>query len=371
MPWYERLTMTTSDRPAGERSATVRSLAVGTALAVPIALVTLVFGVIIALLLAAPSSGLLPVAWRVLLIDPGAWLAVAIAIVALASALRPLTPAEADDWLARRGLSRALAGDAVAEVRRARSWRTVPTVLGACVWVGRGLAANLAIAQYGAGDPRSLALVDAAVGSGSAAAFTLGGYLFGVVVAEATRRRPAPDVPPASRSQAPGGVRVASFAERRPAAYLTPVARALPMAVAALLLIAVGTVAVIDGGLGRLQSGPVAVVVAMVGLLAGVPAVQWLVVRRPQHVGDPDALALDDTFRSSTAHAVVGATAAGGIAVVSVGLNRFWDLGLERGGGAVMWLLALVGLGLSVASITVWLGYGSGHRGARPTVDVP
>jgi hypothetical protein len=36
-----------------------------------------------------------------------------------------------------------------------------------------------------------------------------------------------------------------------------------------------------------------------------------------------------------------------------------------------MWLLALVGLGLSVASITVWLGYGSSHGGVRPTVDVP
>jgi hypothetical protein len=227
--------------------------------------------------------------------------------------------------------------------------------------VATGSAYNLAVDLVGPADPAAQALLEVAT-STSLTVLALAGYLLGVVLAEITRRRPA---------AADDGPRVAGFVARRPAAYLTPVARTVPLAVAALLLLATATVVVIGGGPDALDVAPAGVVVTIVVLAAGIPAAQWFVVRRPQQGQDAEMLALDDTFRSSAAHAMVGAGAATGLFLTSGVLGSLWDAGLERGGGAVMWLLALLVLSLSVAAVTVWLGYGSAHRGARPTVDVP
>jgi hypothetical protein len=347
--------------PPEDRRAAAASVAVGLALAVPVAVAAVVLGVAAVLAVTVPDSGLATSAWRVLVVDDGAWLAVLVATVALTYALRPVTPLGAAVWLSRRGLPSEPAAAAAAEVRRQRVWRTVPTVLGACVWMGTGTAYNLAIALVGTGDPASERLLAAATGSGVPGLLVLGGYLLGVVAAEATRRRPAAD----------DGPRVAGFAARRPAGYLTPVARALPLAVAVVLLVATALVAVLAGGLGALEVAPATIAVTVLALAAGIPAVQWSVVRRRQHVRDPAGLALDDTFRSSAAHAVVGAGAAAGMLLTAGVLGTLWNLGVERGGGPIMVLLGLVSVGLTVASIAVWLGYGTSHRGARPTVTVP
>jgi hypothetical protein len=347
--------------PSGDRRAAVVSVAVGVALAIPVALAAVVVGVVAVLVVTVPGSGLVTEAWRVFAVDPGVWLLALLATVPLTYAFRPVTPRGAVRWSSRRGLPAAPAPDAAAEVRRQRSWRTVPTVLGACVATGTGSAYNLAIAVLGTADAASQRLLDVATASAPAGLLPLGGYLLGVVLAEATRRRPA----------AADGPRVAGFVARRPAAYLTPLARALPLVVAALLLLVTVLVAAIAGGIDALAVAPATVVLTIVALAAGVPAVHWLVVRRPQHVRDPAALALDDTFRSSTAHAIVGAGAATGLFLTAGVFGTLWDAGLERGGGPVMVLLGLASLSLSVASITVWLGYGSSHRGVRPSVDVP
>jgi hypothetical protein len=268
------VTSQVSALPSGDRRATVVSVAVGVALAIPVALAAVVVGVAAVLVAVVPGSGLVTEAWRVFAVDPGVWLLVLLATVPLTYAFRPVTPRGAARWSSRRGLPAALAPDAASEVRRLRSWRTVPTVLGVCIATGTGSAYNLAIAVLGTADAASQRLLDVATASAPAGLLPLGGYLVGVVLAEATRRRPA----------AADGPRVAGFVARRPAAYLTPLARALPLVVAALLLLVTILVAAIAGGVDALELAPATVALAVVALAAGVPATQWLVVRRPQHV---------------------------------------------------------------------------------------
>jgi hypothetical protein len=346
--------------PLEDRRGAAVSVAVGLGFAIPLAILAVGLAVALVLAVVAPGSGLVPFAWRVFAVDPGVWFLVVVATVPLTYALRTVTPRAADLWLERRGLPSGLPPAATREVRRLRVWRTVPAVLGACIALATGSAYNLALDLLGSADPASRALLDVAT-SASPGVFVLAGYLLGVVLAEVTRRRPA----------GTDGARVAGFVARRPAGYLTPVARAVPLAVAALLLLATATAVAVGGGLDTLDVAPTTVVLTVLVLAAGIPALHSLVVRRPHHGQDPAALALDVTLRSSAAHAMVGAGAATGLFLAAGVLGSLWNASLERGGGAVMWLLALVGIGLSVAAVTVWLGYGSAHRGARPTVDVP
>jgi hypothetical protein len=95
---------------------------------------------------------------------------------------------------------------------------------------------------------------------------------------------------------------------------------------------------------------------------------QHYVVRRPQHVADRDALALDDTLRSSAAHALAGGCAAILLSLaLSLAMLAVAGEGDAAGpagfGGAPLLVLGLVAAGGFWA---LWLHYGSAHRGRRP-----
>lgn len=124
----------------------------------------------------------------------------------------------------------------------------------------------------------------------------LRGYLFGVVLAEVTCRRPIPLDAAAPDGTAPGWVP-------------DPLARWLPTDSAGLLVTAItmwSLVAAAPDGVASISTST--------GLILGaaLPAGTWLarrwVVRRPQRLSDPEALAFDDTLRSSVAYAIVGAS---------------------------------------------------------------
>jgi hypothetical protein len=83
---------------------------------------------------------------------------------------------------------------------------------------------------------------------------------------------------------------------------------------------------------------------------------------------DPQALALDDVFRSSAAHAVVGASLAGGLFLISDLIDVGWNATFDVLPSWVGWLL-YPAVGLPIATMVVWVGYGSAHRGVRPRVE--
>lgn len=341
---------------------TVRNIAVAASLAVPAAMLATVLGVAAVFVIEVPASGLVWHSWRALVdVRSDAWLTVFIVAVPLTAAFRPVTPPALDVWLQRRNLPVEVAGHAAAELRRTRLLRTTPAVLGASVGLGTHSAYNLAIARgFGAATSEPLHTA-AAAGGVASSPFTLAvaGYLLGTIAAEWTRRRPDGD---AGRSSA-------RLEARRPASYLTRPARILPAAVGGILIVLAGAGFLAFGE----TSGepwprtPSLITTGVVGvlLLAGVPAVRWWVIQRPQRHDDPAKLALDDTFRSSAAHGVVGASAAAGLAVISTWLTPLWN-SMVGGSTIVMWLLVVAGLAVTAGTAVVWLRFGTAHAGRRP-----
>ncbi|MFP4636323.1 MAG: hypothetical protein ACLFRD_10705 [Nitriliruptoraceae bacterium] len=327
--------------------------------AVPLAAVLVITGAVVVVLVEAPQRELLVVSWRVLLVDRGTWLPVALVAAALTYALRPVPPGALARWLRRRDLPAEVAAEAAAELRRTRVLRTVPAALGACIGLGAGTAYNLALDVLGQGAAATVALGEVAADT-APLRWLLAGYFLGALGAEATRRRPAP---------APGSARLLP---RRPMSYLTRVARLLPSATASVVLVAVAAwiVASPEQVAGPEPDLRDAVVVFLV-LAVAVPAAQRWIVARPQRQPDAARRALDDTFRSSAVHALVGASVAAGLAVLADVLGGLWNVWVEADVSGI-WMLALapVGLVLVAATYAVWLAYGTGHPGRRPDTEM-
>jgi len=331
--------------PAERRWPEIAETARIAAAAAGIAVAMAVLAVAAVLAVEAPHTGTAPEAWRILVIQPWIWVPIALSTAALAYALRPVTGPALDLWLRRRALAPSMAAEAGAELRRIHIWRTVGTVGGLILGLAPAAAVDLAVEVHDSPLFQPIA-------------YPLCGYLGGVLLAEALRRRPAPAVrEPAARLD----VRV-------PGRYLTTTARILPAAIAAALLGLLALVEWLSLPAGEGSPGTLSVLGVATALLVGVPLVQRLVVRRRQRVTDPRALALDDVFRSSAAHAVVGASCAGGLILISDLVNEVWNATFGVIPDWVRWLL-LPAIALPVATMVVWIGYGSAHRGVRPRTE--
>jgi uncharacterized membrane protein YidH (DUF202 family) len=332
-----------------DRHASLRAVLPTLPVAVLLAAVAAVLGVVVVLLIVAPGSGLVPDAWRALT-DGNGVMFVVVAGSALTYALRPVTRVGTAAWARRKGLTSERAAGVGPELRRTRVVRTLPAVLGAGIGIAPGTAYNLAIAS----DPfRPSADAERLLAASSAWPYdpltlALVGYLLGVVAAELTRRWPVADTPPVARLDA-----------RIPAQYLTRPARWIPTVLAAVTATAV-LLARLGGTDEALWPGLLAVIAAAVA--AGVQ--RW-VVRRPQRLTADADLVVDDVLRSSAAHAVTGSvgalllvTAAGAIDLVM----RTWGLDGTRTGG----ILGVVVAVMLIAGVWgLWLGYGSAHPGVR------
>jgi hypothetical protein len=336
--------------PRDDRVASGRAVLPALVLATVIALVAGALSGLVALLVPG-GSALLPHLWRVP-INGAIWPLLVAAVAALTYALRQVTPLGWSVWALRRGLPPDAAPLAAAELRRTRIWRTVPAVLGALVGAAPGAVVNVAHDVWGVPlgvtgqrlmdlastwpfDPLSLALV---------------GYLLGAVLAEMTRRRP--ELPTEHEA-------AARLDRRTPSQYLTPLARRIPAVFTAVCVLAV---------IGARLRGGTEVwwpAVLAVALWLGATAAQRWVVRRPQRHVAADRLAVDDAFRSSSAHAIAGSSGAL-LLVMAAGAVQFLARtfgGDDPTGGM---LGVALGLGLAAGIPLLWFGYGTAHRGRTP-----
>jgi hypothetical protein len=342
--------------PAEDRRASVRAVPPTIALAVVVAALLVVASVVIVLLLEAPGAGLVSEVWRVF-DDGSAVLALVVAAAALTYALQPVTRLGVEAWARRKGLAPEVAVGIGPELRRTRTWRTVPAVLGASLGVAPGIAYNLGIAVHGTPPTPGVEALLAVASAGwpyDPMTLALVGYLVGVVIAEATRRWPSSDAGPAARLDA-----------RVPAHYLTRPARWIPTVLAGVTVFALG-LAWLAGTDEAVWPGVLAVLVAVAAA-----AVQRWVVRRPQRLTAEPALAVDDELRSSAAHAVTGGT--GALLLVTAGgavQLAMRSLGVEntRTGGIIGTVVAIV---LIAGVWALWLGYGSAHPGVRTRAGEP
>jgi hypothetical protein len=277
------------------------------------------------------------------------WLAVA----AILAARRPLNPRAVDAWASGHGLTVLPAGrrePAERYLRRSRLFRTVggavPFATGTvpyALWAAtRGLPAPWPLGLFGV---RSW----------------LAGYLAGVLVAEWSWARPH------------GGlVRSAALVPRRLVGYLPARVvvgqRLAALAVVALVpVIAWGPVApapvrelVLRGRGGALATAAVAV-----GVTVAVELLLRRMVRRPQPVGDPMALAVDNALRSTSVHAAAGA----GLAIVLLSLSlQVTNVATNLASGPAR--TATVGLawGCALAALAAWVLVGHPHRAATPAL---
>lgn len=184
------------------------------------------------------------------------------------------------------------------------------------------------------------------------------GYAVGAVVAEVLRRR----VPVTGLT----GVTRADLRPRAQAAYMHPLARWGPIALAA-----VGLVVAAATGMAGLEvvAGPSSVALAVVSISTLVVAepVRWFIVRRRQRAGSTETLAFDDAARTTTVHAVSGSA----IAIIGQSLGNHLGNAAFDLSGVWRWL-AMGGSLISLASIGIWLAYGVGlvwvvRRGAEAT----
>jgi hypothetical protein len=189
----------------------------------------------------------------------------------------------------------------------------------------------------------------------------LAGYLAGVLVAEWSWARPH------------GGlVRSAALVPRRLVGYLAARVvvgqRLAALAVVALVpVIAWGPVApapvrelVLRGRGGALATAAVAV-----GVTVAVELLLRRMVRRPQPVDDPMALAADNALRSTSVHAVAGA----GLAIVLLSLSlQVTNVATNLVSGPAR--TATVGLawGCALAALAAWVLVGHPHRAATPAL---
>jgi hypothetical protein len=328
--------------PAADRRAAVAGVVRAALVAVPFALITTLLGLMTVLVVEVPGSGLftsVPAMMR----DQTAVVVTAIGIAAGIAGFRRPTRLVISDWSRRHAVPAAMATRATVQLQRLRAFRTVPAMLGAAIGMSPWPAQNAALSLYGDRHPASRALQDA-VSAANPLTLALLGYLLGVLLAEVTRK-PFIDGGPGARLEA-----------RRPDQYLTPTARRLPAVLAAWVVVsmAAGTMA------GRPQDWWLMLVAAAIP--AGVAVAQRFIVRRAQPAVHEGALALDDTLRSSAAHALSGGASALllGWALVS---TRY-AVGADPNDTSAAWLvLALVAM---AGAYGLWVHYGSAHRGRRP-----
>jgi hypothetical protein len=349
--------------PAADRRAAAVAIARTAPVAVLLAVVASITGAVVASLAWGPPASSVGSLWRVPL-DPAGLPFLLVAAAALTYALRPVTPRGLQAWAARKELPDPAPRWAGSELRRLRTYRTVPAVLGAGIGVGPAAAYNVLVGIHGESmatdgmvlmeasmrwpsDPLTLALV---------------GYLVGLLAAEWTRRRPAAD-----------GAHTARLAERTPAHYLTRPARWIPGILAGVTIVAVA-VARLAGSDEAWWPAAAALVVVGTVLLA-----QRWVVRRPQRAAAGPDLQTDDALRSSAAHGLTGASGAL-LLLTAVGAldlaSQATGFGGSTVGGIIGFVLAVVATG---GVLGLWLGYGSAHaagvrlvtdgdgRGARPS----
>jgi hypothetical protein len=250
-------------------------------------------------------------------------------------------------WAARKGLVTPTPVWVSQELRRLRAWRTVPAVLGAGIGAGPSAAAARWFDVHGPGQAEGMVLSEASmVWPFDPLTLALVGYLLGLVIAEATRRRPAAGSP------------VARLTARVPSNYLTRPARWIPAVLAGLTLLA----ATVARAAGEPVWWPAAAAVALAAIVTGVQ--RW-VVRRPQRLERPDDLHADDVLRSSAAHGLTGASGAL-LLITAVGATD----AATRALGIDMFAGAIVGVALAALAAggvwVLWLGYGSAHRGQVP-----
>jgi hypothetical protein len=280
------------------------------------------------------------------------WLAVA----AILAAARPLEPRAVDAWASGHGLTALPAGQRQPAERYLRRSRLFRAVGGAVPFLAGTVPAALWAATKGLPTPWPLGLFGVRS--------WLAGYLAGVLVAEWSWARPHGRL-----------VRSAALVPRRLAGYLP--ARVLAgqrlaaLAVVALVpLVAWGPVApapvrelVLRGRGGALATAAVAVAVTV--------AVELLLrrmVRRPQPVGDPVALAVDNALRSTSARAAAGA----GLAIVLLSLSvQVSNVAANLGPGPAR--PATVGLawGCALAALAAWARIGHPRRASTPAAGRP
>lgn len=305
------------------------------------ALIVVLLGLLTVLIVEAPASGLI-VHVPAMMLDSGARLMTVAGTAVGVYAFRRPTRLAVGDWSRRHRVPASMATIAARQLQRLRVVRTVPALLGLAIGTATAPAYNVAVSVLGDGHPASRALLDAAT-TYSAFVLALVGYLLGSLLAEVTRR-------PLVRGVG------ARLEERRPDQYLTATARRLP-AVLAIWVVA----AMAAGALaGRPQPWWLALVAAAVP--AVIALAQHHIVRRPQPVIDADALALDDTLRSSAAHALSGSASALLLAwALDATQYAVTDDPFTLGtAGAVLGIVGVMGI------YGVWAHYGSTHRGRRP-----
>jgi hypothetical protein len=326
--------------PAADRREAAASLVRAALLAVPFAVITTLLGLLTVLVLEVPGSGLFT---RLPAMLGDSSVVLVIGVVAGIAGFRRPTTVVITDWSRRHAVPASMATRATAQLQRLRAFRTVPAMLGAAIGLSPGPVYNAALSAFGDRHPASLALQDA-VSVANPLALALLGYLLGVLLAEVTRK-PFIDGGPGARLET-----------RRPGQYLTPIARRLPAVLAASVVVSMAVGAMV----GRPQAWWLMLVAAAVP--AVVALAQRFIVRRAQPAVDEDALALDDTLRSSAAHALSGGASALllGWALVSTRSALGADPNDTSAAGLVLALVAMAG------AYGIWVHYGSAHRGRRP-----
>lgn len=115
----------------------------------------------------------------------------------------------------------------------------------------------------------------------------------------------------------------------------------------------------------RGRGGALATAAVAVGVTVAVELLLRRMVRRPQPVDDPMALAVDNALRSTSVHAAAGA----GLAIVLLSLSlQLTNVATNLVSGPVR--TATVGLawGCALAALAAWVLVGHPHRTATPAL---
>ncbi|HEY6590335.1 MAG TPA: hypothetical protein VI751_04770 [Actinomycetota bacterium] len=115
----------------------------------------------------------------------------------------------------------------------------------------------------------------------------------------------------------------------------------------------------------RGRGGALATAAVAVGVTVAVELLLRRMVRRPQPVDDPTALAVDNALRSTSVHAAAGA----GLAIVLLSLSlQVTNVATNLVSGPAR--TATVGLawGCALAALAAWILVGHPHRTATPAL---
>ena len=271
------------------------------------------------------------------------WLAVA----SVLAARRPLDPPTVDAWAAGYGLTDLPAGGRELAERYLRRGRLFRTVGGAVPFLAGTVAPALWAATRGLPAPWPLSLFGVRS--------WLAGYLVGVLVAEWSWARPHG-----------GPLRSAALAPRELGGYL-PGRVVVGLRLAAVAVVAlVPLVAWLPAAPARElalrgRGGALATAAVAVGAALAVELLLRRMVGRPQPVADPDARAVDDALRSTSAHAAASA----GLAIVLLSLSlQLGNLAVDLGAAPARTALVGLSLGSAVAALVAWARIG--HPRPRP-----